>query len=606
MKIPAKEWILFLLIAALSCLIWYKLGYTQFKFVDLSVDKNAALQRAEKYLRSRGVDPTGYLRAIVFTADDWSDRYLQKTLGLQAEEEFIRKHNYELFSWQIRFFKEFQKEEYVIGVSPKSGQIFNFSHLIEDIEARADTGEDTAKQVAEEFLRSICGIELKDYEFHEENIKRYEKRIDYNFSWEKKKVYIPWQEGQGGAKLLIGITVSGKEIREFYNDRLDIPERFQRFIENQLTLGEYLYVFYFLFFIALIGWSTYLVMKRQNTLVVRNCKKLYIYLGGFFVIIHLIYLFNNLQNIIINYPTSTSLSSFIGVYLIKFFTSLIFVSVAFILPGLAGESLYSEVMPENKYGCLLHYVRSNFFTRQTSKSIFFGSIVFFILLGIQAIMFYIGQRYFGVWREWIRLTQLSSAYIPFLSAFVIASRASLSEEIIFRLFGISWVKKYFKNTILAVVIMSLLWGLGHSAYAIFPVWFRSIEVGVLGLVLGFVFLRYGIIAAITAHYLFDTFWGVAVYILGRSTSYLFVGSLAALIIPLIFALIAFIINKEDREREINLMLDEMQRYNLEILTTFVTMKKSQGLSVTQIKQELIAHNWDNMLVDLAIEEILKS
>ncbi len=195
-------------------------------FIDLAVDKQEAFLAAKKYLAANRIDITGYRKSIIFSSDDEFDRYLQHTAGLKAEEDFIAQHDYELFLWRVRFFKELQKEEYVVLISSRSGKVVSFFHLIDDIESRQDIGKDGARQKAELFLNSTFNIDLNKYDFHEEKIKRYDKRIDYLFSWEKKGVFIPWKEGQGGAKLLTGVTVSGNEIREFYKNKLSLPEKF--------------------------------------------------------------------------------------------------------------------------------------------------------------------------------------------------------------------------------------------------------------------------------------------------------------------------------------------------------------------------------------------
>ena len=605
MKLPIKTWLLFILIAVLCFGLWYKFGYPHFTFVDLSIGKKEALTKAESYLKNIGVNPRDYLKAIVFETDDWSDRYLQKTLGLKLEEEFIRQHDYELFSWKVRFFRQFQKEEYVIEISPKSGNILNFQHLIEDIEPRENLDKEVARQKAEEFLKHNCGLNLKEYDFHEEKVKRYEHRIDYSFSWEKKGVYILWKKNEGGAKLLSGATISGDEVRGFYKNSLDIPEKFQRYIENQLVFGAYLSNLSFLIFMFLLGCSIYIVVRRRHNLVMRLCKRWYFGLAIFLVIINIVYILNNIQNIIINYPTSTHLASFLGLYLQKVIIGLIFLGVVFIPPALAGESLRNEVFFENKYSSFLIYLKSSFYNQGMARSISFGYILFFIILGFQAAIFYFGQKYFGVWREWIRLTQLSSSYLPFLSAFIIAVNASLNEEITFRLFGISWTKKYFKNTVLAIVLISLIWGFGHAEYAIFPVWFRGIEVGLIGILFGFIFMRYGLIPLIVAHYLFDAFWSTAAHILGHSPAYLFYGAVSVLIIPLLFALVAYFLNKEEKEKEVSMILTPTEKYNLEILVNFVSFKKSQGFGAEAIKKELLVNNWDITLVDLALNEVFK-
>jgi hypothetical protein len=78
-----------------------------------------------------------------------------------------------------------------------------------------------------------------------------------------------------------------------------------------------------------------------------------------------------------------------------------------------------------------------------------------------------------------------------------------------------------------------------------------------------------------------------------------------LCIPLIFAVIAYCLNRGEKEREIKNILDKIQEYNLNILITFITLKKSQGVSPDAIKRELTQHNWDPSLVDFAIADVFK-
>lgn len=603
MKISLKTWAVFILIAVLSLAFWFNFKYSQFTFIDLSIGKKEALTRAQSYLRSIGVDEAAYSKAIVFHVDYWADRYLQKTLGLEELDQFNRQHNHQLFSWKIRFFKELEKEEYVIKISPSTAEILSFDHLIDDVEPRESISKESARRLAEEFLKSSHGLDLEYYQFNEEKTKRYDHRIDYYFSWEKKDIYIPWQEREGGAKLLIGATVSGREIREFYKTRLEIPEKFKRFIENQMVFGEYLSSFSFILFIVFLVWSIFFVVSRSFHLTIRLCKKWYIYLGIFFVIVSFAFIFNNLENLKIGFSTSSPLLIVVGLYLVRASINIIFFSLAVVMPALAGESLRNEVMMNKKYASFLHYIKSSFCNRSMAQSIVLGYLFFFIFLGLQAALFALGHKYLGVWRDSIRFTQFSSSYIPLLAAFVIGVRASLREEVIYRLFGITLAKKYFKSTALAIIFPALVWGFGHSTYAIFPVWFRGIEVTIIGLLFGLLFIKYGIVPLIVAHYLFDVFWDTAAYIFGNAPLGLFVGSIVILLLPLVFAAVSYYLNKQEKERELRMLLSATQRYNLDILLTFLANKKSQGLNDQAAREELLSHNWDVSLVDLAIKQV---
>ena len=603
MKIKAKDWSIFILLAALCFGFWYKFEYPRFAFVNLSFNKQQAFLEAKNYLQAKGVDVAQYANTIIFGANEEFNRYLQHAAGLKAEEAFIAQHDFDLFFWKVRFFKELQKEEYRIYVSPRTGKVISYIHIIEELEPREDFGKDIAKQKAEIFLQKNFGTDLVNYEFHEEKAERYEKRVEYFFSWEKKGVYIPWKQGQGGAKLLVDVTVAGDEIREFHKHDLDLPDKFLRYVENQLVLGECLYRFFYVIFLTLLFCSINIVLKRKNDFIPRLVKKWFYYLAGFLAIINIIDILNNLQNIVMNYPTSTSWSSFLGISITSVLFSVSFLVLSFIMPGIAGESLCNERLPRNKYSAFLYYIKSNFFNRGLTSAVLLGYLVWVIMSGLQATIFYFGQKFLGVWREWNTMTYFSSAYVPLFSMFVISFTASFKEEVIFRIFGISLAKKYLRNSILAVVVTSIIWGMGHAMYAIFPVWFRIIEISLIGFFYGFIFLRFGIIPLIVAHYLFNVFWCSAAYILGRSTLYLFFGSIGALCIPLGFAIIAYFLNRGEREKQGQIPLDKIQKYNLGILITFVSIKKSQGCSRALVKEELIDHNWDQLLVNLAIEEV---
>jgi len=605
MKIKTRDWIIFIFVAVLCFGIWYKLEYPRFAFVDLSFNKQQALAVSDKYLQAKGIDSKKYVKSVIFGTDASFNRYFQHAAGLKAEERFIIEQNYDLFYWQVRFFKESQKEEFLLYISPRSGEIIKSLHLIEDLEPRADLGKAVAKQKAEAFLLKTFGTDLAKYDFHEEKINRYEKRIEYFFSWEKKNIYIPWNEGQGGAKLLSEVTVSGDEIRSFSKNRLELPEKFTRYAENQFVLGEYLYSIFYIIFLGLLGWSVSIVLKRKHDITTRLTRHWFYYLAGFLVIINTLDIFNNLESVFMNYPTSTRMSSFLGLAVTKWIFSISFLAFGFIMPGIAGESLRSEVLAENKLSSFLYYIKSNFLNRGLAKSVLLGYLIWIIMLGLQAAIFYYGQKFLGVWREFNTLTYFSSASIPLFSAFVIGVTASLNEEITFRLFGISLAKKYLRNSMLAILAVSVIWGMGHTLYAIFPVWFRVIEITLIGALYGFIFIRFGIIPLIVAHYLFDVFWCSAAYLLGQSSAYLFYNAIGLLCVPLVVAAVAYIFNKTEKDKPLSGTLDKLQKYNLEILISFISAKRSCGYSVEIIKEELIAHNWDHSLVNLAIDKEFK-
>ena len=605
MKIKTRDWYIFFFLAILSLGFWYNLEYPRFSFIDLPINKQQALSEANQYLKNKGVSTENYAKAIVFESDEGFNRYFQHVAGRKAEEEFVIRHDFDLFYWLVRFFKESQKEEYILSLSPRTGKVVRFRHLIEDVESRVDLGKDIAKQKAEAFLEEAFGLALRGYSFHEERVKRYENRLEYVFSWEKKDIYIPWKEGPGGGKLLAEVTISGNEVREFSKNKFDLPEGFLRYVQKQFVLGEYLYnVFYVLLFV-LLAWSITIVLKKRQDIVPRITKSWFYYLAVFLVIINTAGFFNNLQNIFMRYPTSAHLSSFLGLNFTKWVFNIGFLAIGFIIPGIAGESLQAEVLPENKNSSFFTFIKSGFLNRNLTGAILLGYLIWAIMLGMQAVIFYNGQKFLGVWREWHTMTYFSSSNIPLFGAFVIGISASFNEEVIFRLFGISLVKKYMRSLILAILLTSLIWGMGHTMYAIFPAWFRVVEITLIGIFYGVVFIRFGVIPLIVAHYLFDVFWCSAAYLLGHNRGGLFYSAIGLLALPVILAFVAYFLNHLQPDKPIREILNKTQRYNLDVLTVFVSARKSQGYQAELIKKELVDNGWDYLLVKLAVEAVFE-
>ena len=187
----------------------------------------------------------------------------------------------------------------------------------------------------------------------------------------------------------------------------------------------------------------------------------------------------------------------------------------------------------------------------------------------------------------------------------------------YRLYAISLGRKIFnkwlphwgnRSILIIVLLSSLIWGFSHSGYPIFPMWFRGLEVTCLGLFLAFIYLNFGIIPVIVAHYLFDAFWNSSGYIFGSSTPFYFTSSLSVLLLPLALGLVAFWLNKKEGERPLRWHLNAHQRYNLEVLKSFLKYNKNtyEHKSQGEIKKEITGHGWDPAVVDVAIGDFLRN
>jgi hypothetical protein len=592
------EYLLLIILAAAGIFLWCRLALPRFQAIDLSVSQSKAVDISEKFLKDqRGVDFHQYKMAISFNVDEDADRYLQKTLGISASQQLIHRLHYDLFFWVVRFFKEKQKEEYRVAVSSATGEVIGFSHAIEDTASRPFIDKETARLLAFNYLKTSFAFNSAQYIVHAENVRKLDNRLDYSFSWQNKDVDIPWNKNKekGRAKLLTTVTVSGHEILVFDKYQFEIPDGFNRYVDNLKQTGENLILVFRIFYLALVTFAIVVVVNRKQQVVARSVKMFYIAIGiGIFVLM-IMDVLNSYQNLLFEYPTTQSLGDYIVRQFIENVIGPFFIAVAFVLPAMAGESLRYEITPLKKERSFLSPLLSSFCSMNVARQIFIGYLAAATILGAQAFIYNLGFKYCGVWDEFSWLTQASTTVLPAFTALVIGFQASFSEEAMFRLFAINLLKKYGFPTILAVFISAAMWGFGHTGYEIFPMWFRGIEVTCIGILMGFFYLRFGIVCVIAAHFLIDSFLTGLPYLLNPRGTFDFYSSLAVIALPLLLALIALALNKNTQEKPLSIKFNPQQQFNYNLLRELCASKSPEELIA--LKKELVRHGWDAAIIN---------
>lgn len=150
------------------------------------------------------------------------------------------------------------------------------------------------------------------------------------------------------------------------------------------------------------------------------------------------------------------------------------------------------------------------------NSMWLGYLFAFGLLGLQTIIFIVLTRVYGSWATTDVTQSTYNLAWPWLFP-LLAWCAAISEEAVFRLFGIGLMKRWFKNSFVASLIPTVIWALGHVTYPIFPSTTRLLELTVIGLIFSFLFLRFGFITVLFAHAIFDsTMMAISVMFMGSA------------------------------------------------------------------------------------------
>ena len=114
----------------------------------------------------------------------------------------------------------------------------------------------------------------------------------------------------------------------------------------------------------------------------------------------------------------------------------------------------------------------------------------------------------------VDLSRTMSGPMPWVEAMQTGFSASFNEEMIFRVGAVLLLWRILRMRWLAVLLAAATWGFMHSNYPQMPGYTRGIELTIVGIVWGTLMLRYGVVATLTAHYLYDCGMGSLIVLQG--------------------------------------------------------------------------------------------
>lgn len=505
--------------------------------VDIKVTKQESNRIAIDYLEGKGVNVGSFKIATVLFGDTDAEVFLQRVWGIEKLNQELKKDkDLNLWSYETRFFKPLEKEEYLVSTN-LSGQVIGLSHTIDDSVSGAKLSKDEAKKLVMDFANSELGINISEYEEKEYKDKKLDSRTDHTFQYEIPNSQIDWSENsQSKGSKRISFAVTGDKV-DGYGSFVYVPEEFQREQDQTNSNGD-LYQIIALFFALILGILaiiTLFIKYKKDDLRPRY----FLIIVAFLITLTIIGLVNaGLDNIYFSYETTVPWSNFITMSVIVFVITLGLLPLAMLIMGLSGESLTREIYPSsNTFDSHTKYEPRKMLI-STIEGVFIG----FALLGYIAIFYYLGSKYLDIWSPVSpNLDDYMSHYLPFLFPILISFEAAISEEFAFRFLGVSAIKKYLRVTFLALLVPAVIWAFLHSTYAVYPMHIRGIELTIVGIILGLVFLKRNIVTVISTHYTFNAvLFSVPMFL---SQKYFLKASsivpiLAVLLIPLFYFLLS--------------------------------------------------------------------
>jgi len=469
--------------------------------IDLQLSRGEIRERADAYVRELGIDPDTFKSALSFEVDGGAALFLQRVLGLRETSRFAREE-LALWNWRARWFRDGEIEEFILRLTP-DGRPLRFLRVIPEAAAGDSLSQDSALAIAQSFVTDEVGIDLSAWRLEDQSTEARENRLDHSFTWELVGSEIEWRPEDpeaGTASRRLSAEVYGSKVG-YFSQFLKVPEKFEREQTKQTSTGMLLTLVSLALMAALVIAALVVAIVRYKREQIRWRPGLV--LGG---VVGAAFLISGLLGYPLlkgGYPTEWPYNVYILAALIGVLIGAALYGLAIWVSAAAGESLAAETFPEG-LKALRDWLARRWLTRAAALETLRGYAVGLAFLGYVTAFYLVGRRYLGVWLPAESPhSQLLGMYLPWLVPLLIATQAAVSEEVLFRLFGVPLFKRLLRVTFLALLVPAAIWALGHSGYPVYPVYVRAIELTIAGVVFGWVFIRYGLVAMLVAHYAID-------------------------------------------------------------------------------------------------------
>ena len=520
-------------VALLAATTWFSVRNFYRAFpeasIDFKVSRADARNIAEHFLRDQGYRLEDYRQAAQFTFDDQAKTFLERE-ARPGTRQPDHGHPRSPLALGLSLVPPLQKEEFNVEITPR-GQLAGFEHELPEDAARPAATAAQARALAEDFLRTRLARDPATLDFVESNDVARPHRIDRTFTWKERDFQLD------DATYRLEVTVLGNEVGG-YREYLKIPEQWTRDYQRLRSKNEVAATIdTAVTLVLVVGMVIVIVMRvRRHDVPWRRASLV----GLVAIVLGFLAQLNEFPLHEFGYPTTDSYSSFLSrEFLNALLSALGAGGLLFILTA-GAEPLYREMFGDK-------ISLGNLFTLRglRTKRFFLGSILGITLTGIFIAYqtgFYIVAYKRGAWSPAdVPYTDLLNTRFPWAFVLFGGFLPAVSEEFLFRMFAIPFLRKLTRSMIVAVVLAGFIWGFGHASYPQQPFFIRGVEVGIGGVALGIIMLRFGILPTLVWHYSVDAMYSAMLLVRSESLYFKLSGFGAAgiMVLPICIALVAY-------------------------------------------------------------------
>ncbi|HEY8848130.1 MAG TPA: CPBP family intramembrane glutamic endopeptidase, partial [Thermoanaerobaculia bacterium] len=487
---------------------------------------------AQAVLTRQGIDPRGMKHTAIFDGDGTAKIFLERSVGL-ARANAIMRRDVRLWWWRNRWFRPLQEEEFDVEIAP-TGELVGFTQRIPEDRALPTMDGSTARRAAELFLTGN-GIRLTDLQLVAQSERRLPRRTQRIFTWDSQTIH------PAGAPYRHEVRVDGDRVTN-YEQRIHVPDEWERSYRElrskNLLAGNVDIVFFLLTMVGAI--SVFIIRLLRGDIR----PKLLIAIAVASIVLVTGVALNSWPLTLANYGTTTSYPAFVAQNIIFALLQGIGFGMLLVVVVGSGEVLYRERMPQQLAIPRLWQRRA-----LTSKRVFLSFIIGYALVAFflaYQVVFYLIAEKFGAWAPAeIPYDEMINTAFPWIAVLFAGFFPSLSEEFLSRAFSIPFFERLFRSRIAAIILAGFIWGFGHATYPNQPFFIRGLEVGLAGVLLGFLFFRFGLLPLLIWHYTVDALYTALLLMRSGNTYYVVSSALASLVfaVPMLIAIVLYVRNR---------------------------------------------------------------
>lgn len=470
--------------------------------LEQHLSRPLALQRADSFFRAHDLAAQATRVAVRFESRDSLLTFIELGAGgKDTLDAMLRGEDVPVFVWSVRAFAPDEPREATVHFAP-DGRVVGFRRVLPESEARPAIPEDSARALAEgvlrDWLREPIGrwhVQSSSYE-----TRATSGRIDRTVTFERADRRL------GGAPIRMDVVIAG-DLPAQARWHVVIPETFRRRYREMRSANDQL---------ALLASAGILVIALGGAVAARLTSRRAprrwrpaIVAGGVIGALLSLALLNDLPGSWFGYDTATSPAVFQTMLVASAVLAGLATAVLVALTLGIAEALTRLAFPRHLDWWTLWQHRG---TREVAGQVAGGYVTAAFAFAYVALFYVVTRGLFGWWVPSALLddpNQIATP-MPWIAGIALSLQAAVWEEALFRAIPLAalslWVGGRPRRgawMAAGVVVTALIFGFAHANYPSWPPYSRGVEIFLDAALWGVLFLRFGLLVTVIAHFVYD-------------------------------------------------------------------------------------------------------